>query len=221
MKPTQTASQNGMALRERSPRDQVAHLAQEAAECERCPLFRNATQVVFGEGPANAQIMMIGEQPGDQEDRAGRPFVGPAGRVLDKALKEVGLDRGSVYVTNAVKHFKFQQRGKRRLHKHPNRYEIEQCRWWLEREFVAIDPKFIIALGATAAGALMGRAVILARERGRLLRWLDGRPGLATIHPSAVLRMPDEASRSKALDGFVEDLRVAIKLMKRLSADAG
>jgi DNA polymerase len=164
--------------------------------------------------------MMVGEQPGDQEDRTGRPFVGPAGRVLDKALKEVGLDRESVYVTNAVKHFKFQQRGKRRLHKHPKRYEIEQCRWWLDREFAAIDPRFVIALGATAASALMGRAVILARERGRLLRWQDGRAGLATIHPSAVLRMPDDAARSRALADFIKDLRVALALMAGLGANA-
>lgn len=198
--------------------EEPTSLREEATQCTRCPLFKSATQVVFGEGPANAQIVMIGEQPGDQEDRTGLPFVGPAGRVLDRALEEVGLDRGSVYVTNVVKHFKFQQRGKRRLHKHPSRYEIEQCRWWLDRELRAIDPKFVIALGATAASALMGHAVTLARERGRLLHWSDGRPGLATLHPSAVLRMPDDSARSQALDGFVEDLRLALELMNDLSS---
>jgi uracil-DNA glycosylase len=198
-----------------------ARLAEEAAQCVRCPLFRIATQVVFGEGPADAEVMMIGEQPGDQEDRAGRPFVGPAGHVLDRALKEAGLYRGAVYITNAVKHFKHEQRGKRRLHKRPNRYEIEQCRWWLDREFAAIEPKLVIALGATAASALMGRAVVLARERGRLLRWRDGRAGLATIHPSAVLRMPDESARTEALEGFTHDLRLAHTLVKSRDAGAG
>jgi uracil-DNA glycosylase len=198
-----------------------ARLAEEATRCVRCPLFRNATQVVFGEGPIDAQVMMIGEQPGDQEDRAGRPFVGPAGHVLDRALNEAGLHRSAVYITNAVKHFKHEQRGKRRLHKRPNHYEIEQCRWWLDREFAAIEPKLVIALGATAASALMGRAVVLARERGRLLRWRDGRAGLATIHPSAVLRMPDESARTEALEGFAHDLRLALTLVKSLDASAG
>jgi uracil-DNA glycosylase family protein len=187
----------------------------------RCPLFRNATQVVFGEGPADSQVMLIGEQPGDQEDRTGRPFVGPAGHVLDRALEQAGLDRSKVYITNAVKHFKHEQRGKRRLHKRPNHYEIEQCRWWLDREFAAIEPKLVIALGATAASALMGRALILARERGRPLRWRDGRAGLATIHPSAVLRMPDEPARTEALKGFTHDLRLAFTLVKSLDAGTG
>lgn len=197
----------------RNPTAGLADVAKEAAGCTRCPLFRNATQVVFGEGPAKARIMMVGEQPGDQEDRLGRPFVGPAGRVLDRALQQVGLDRGSVYLTNAVKHFKHEQRGKRRLHKHPNRAEIEQCRWWLDRELAMIEPELVVGLGAIAASALMGRAVTLSRERGRLLRWPDGHAGLATIHPSAVLRMPDEASRAKAFEGLVGDLRVAAEMI--------
>jgi uracil-DNA glycosylase len=175
----------------------LAQLAEEAARCVRCPLFRNATQVVFGEGPADAQVLMIGEQPGDQEDRVGRPFVGPAGQVLDRPLEQAGLTRSAVYITNTVKHFKHEQRGKRRLHKRPNRYDIDQCRWWLDCELAAIEPKLVVALGATAASALMGRAVVLARERGRLLRWRDGRAGLATIHPSAVLRMPDDQRARK------------------------
>jgi uracil-DNA glycosylase len=136
-------------------------------------------------------------------------------------LKEAGFERGSVYITNAVKHFKHEQRGKRRLRKHPNRYEIEQCRWWLDSEFAAIDPEFAIALGATAASALMGRAVILSRERGRLLRWRDGRAGLTTIHPSAVLRMPDESARTEALEGLTHDLRLARSLINSLDAGAG
>lgn len=193
--------------------DSLADVASDAAHCQRCPLYRNATRTVFGEGPENARIMMIGEQPGDREDLTGRPFVGPAGKVLDKALGEIGLDRGTVYVTNAVKHFKHEERGKRRLHKHPNRYEVERCRWWLDREFVAIDPELVVALGAFAASALMGRAVVLKHERGRLIRWRDGRAGLATIHPSAVLRMRDENERSAAFLAFVQDLRVALEFV--------
>jgi uracil-DNA glycosylase family protein len=191
---------------------QLTQLAGEAAHCQRCPLYRNATQVVFGEGPTNAPLMMVGEQPGDQEDRDGRPFVGPAGRILDRALEEVGLDRRSIYVTNAVKHFKHEQRGKRRLHKHPNRDEVQKCRWWIDRELVMVKPKLVVALGTIAASALMGRTVVLARERGRLLRWADGRRGLATIHPSAVLRMSDETSRHSALSGLTRDFRQALLL---------
>jgi uracil-DNA glycosylase family protein len=217
MKATLKNFRHAAARPDPSPEQRLAQLADEAALCQRCTLFRNATQVVFGEGPADAQIMMIGEQPGDREDLAGRPFVGPAGRILDKALQKVGLERSAIYVTNTVKHFKHEQRGKRRLHKHPNRFEVEQCRWWLDGEFKAIDPKLVIALGATAASALMGRRLTLASERGRLLRWPDGRAGLATIHPSVVLRSPDEAARSKAFDSFVGDLRIAVALMKSLS----
>jgi len=156
---------------------------------------------------------MVGEQPGDQEDREGRPFVGPAGRILDLALEEVGLNRRSIYVTNAVKHFKHEQRGKRRIHKHPNREEVKQCRWWLDQELELVKPKLVVALGAVAASALLGRTVVLMRQRGRLLHWADGCRGLATIHPSAVLRMPDEASRHSALAGLVSDFRDARRLL--------
>ena len=149
---------------------QLIQLADEAAHCRRCPLYRNATQTVFGEGPIDAALVLVGEQPGDQEDREGRPFVGPAGRILDLALEKAGLDRRSIYVINAVKHFKHEQRGKRRLHKHPNRDEVEKCRWWLDQELVLVKPRLVIALGALAARALMGRTVILSRERGRVLR---------------------------------------------------
>jgi uracil-DNA glycosylase len=194
------------------PQPEVARLARESAGCERCPLYARATQLVFGEGPAHAPVMFVGEQPGDQEDRIGRPFVGPAGGVLDAALQEAGLARSQSYVTNVVKHFKWEPQGKRRLHKHPNRYEIEQCRWWLDKELLAVDPKLVVALGAFAASALMRRPVVLRRERGRLLRWADGRDGLATIHPSAVLRAPHGAKRALMLQDFIADLKVVVSL---------
>jgi DNA polymerase len=192
-------------------------LVDDAAHCQRCPLYRNATQTVFGEGPIDAALLLVGEQPGDQEDREGRPFVGPAGRILDLALEKAGLDRRSIYVTNAVKHFKHEQRGKRRLHKHPNRDEVEKCRWWLDQELVLVKPRLVIALGALAARALMGRTVILSHERGRLLHWANGRQGLATIHPSAVLRMPDDASRQSALSSLVSDFRQALLVAEGLN----
>jgi DNA polymerase len=163
--------------------------------------------------------MMVGEQPGDREDRAGHPFVGPAGRILDEALSEAGIERGSIYLTNAVKHFKFEPRGKRRLHKQPNRYEVERCRWWLDRELALTAPNIVVALGATAAHALMGRKLALMRERGKELHWPDGRLGLATIHPSAVLRMRDETSRHAAFAGLVQDLREARRLVEEQVAD--
>lgn len=197
-----------------SAQARLADIARQAAGCTRCPLFQHATQTVFGEGPADADLVMIGEQPGDQEDRQGHPFVGPAGRVLDKALAQAGIDRDRVYVTNAVKHFKNEPRGKRRLHKHPNRFEIEACRWWLDRELALIEPRFTVALGAVAAAALMGRAVVLARSRGRLLRWPDGRAGFATIHPSAVLRMPDDAARHAAFAGLLADFQTIAAAMR-------
>jgi DNA polymerase len=194
--------------------NRLSNIGEEAAHCTRCPLYLNATQTVFGEGPTNAAMMMVGEQPGDKEDIAGRPFVGPAGQMLDRALAEIGLDRGSVYVTNAVKHFKNEPRGKRRLHKRPDSREIQACRWWLDLELDVLKPKFVVALGATAAAALMGRTLVLARERGRLLRWSDGRAGLATIHPSAILRMRGEAERREAFSGFAGDLREAVRLVE-------
>jgi DNA polymerase len=163
--------------------------------------------------------MMVGEQPGDVEDREGHPFIGPAGRILDLALQKAGLDRHAIYVTNAVKHFKNEQRGKRRLHKRPNLDDVEKCRWWLDKELALVKPRLVIGLGALAAHALMGRKVILSRERGRLLRWADGSPGLATIHPSAVLCVPDDASRHSALLGLATDLRQAYLIAESLSAN--
>jgi uracil-DNA glycosylase family protein len=203
-----STTRNGLEMANR-----LSKIGEEAAHCTRCPLYLNATQTVFGEGPVTAAMMMVGEQPGDKEDIAGRPFVGPAGQMLDRALAEIGLDRGSVYVTNAVKHFKNEPRGKRRLHKRPDSREIQACRWWLDLELDALKPKFVVALGATAAFALMGRTLVLARERGRLLRWSDGRAGLATIHPSAILRMRGEAERREAFSGFADDLREAVRLV--------
>jgi uracil-DNA glycosylase len=164
--------------------------AAEAA-CTRCPLYKYATQVVPGEGPARARIMMVGEQPGDQEDLAGKPFVGPAGRVLDKAIHDSGLDRTTIFVTNAVKHFKFEQRGKRRLHKRPNAYEIERCHLWYEYEVALVKPELIVALGATAARSVVGRPVTISKMRGEIFKLSDRTGGLVTIHPSYLLRIED------------------------------
>lgn len=193
----------GTALRE---------MANEARGCTRCELYRLGTQTVFGEGPAPTPLMLVGEQPGDREDLAGRPFVGPAGQVLDAALAEAGIDRSAVYLTNAVKHFKHEPRGRRRLHKTPDRDEIEACRWWLERELALVAPRLVVALGVTAARSLMRRPVVLARERGREQALPGGQAALATLHPSAVLRAPEEA-RAAAHDGLVADLRVAARII--------
>lgn len=186
-------------------------VAKEAASCTRCPLYRNATQTVFGEGAGRASIMMVGEQPGDQEDLAGRPFVGPAGKVLDRAMAEAGLDRKKVWLTNAVKHFKNEPRGKKRLHKRPNRYEVEVCRVWLRQEISLVRPQLIVALGVTAAVALAGRSVVLSRERGKVIEFADGRRGMVTTHPSSILRMPDQKGRRAAFAALVKDLKVAVK----------
>ncbi len=198
--------------RAQNSKPSLKQLAVEAAGCERCPLYKDATQTVFGEGPASASIMMVGEQPGDQEDRAGRPFVGPAGQILDRALGEIGLDRKSIYVTNVVKHFKHEMRGKRRLHKRPNREEIKICRWWLDKEIAIVRPKLIVALGVTAAQALTGRKLTLTRERGKALDLWAGQHGMLTVHPSSILRMPDESARHDAFESFVKDLARASEL---------
>ena len=191
----------------------------EAAEtCERCPLYRNATQTVFGEGPAHAPVMFIGEQPGDQEDLQGKPFVGPAGKIFDRALEEAGVDRKLVYVTNAVKHFKFEPRGKRRLHKKPNAYEIERCKWWLEQERAIVQPQLVVALGATAARSLMGRQVAIGKVRGAVSALAGGTQLLVTIHPSALLRIQDEADKRAAYAEFVKDLKAAARTVFRKAA---
>jgi uracil-DNA glycosylase family protein len=193
------------------PKRALELLAEEARRCTRCPLYRNATQTVFGEGPADAALMLIGEQPGDQEDLAGRPFVGPAGKVLDAALEAAGITRADIYVTNAVKHFKNEPRGKKRLHKRPNRYEVEVCRVWLRQEISLVKPQLILALGVTAAVALAGRPVVLSRERGRVIELADGQRGMVTTHPSSILRMPDQKARHAAFAALVKDLKAAAK----------
>jgi uracil-DNA glycosylase len=183
--------------------------ALEAAEsaCTRCPLYASATQVVPGEGRVVAALMLVGEQPGDKEDLAGRPFVGPAGRILDQALEMAAIPRDQAFVTNAVKHFKHEMRGKRRLHKRPNAYEIERCRWWLDRERAIVRPATIVALGATAARSVFGRVVTIARLRGRGHHLEDGTSVFVTIHPSYLLRIQDEADKEREFQAFVADLR--------------
>jgi DNA polymerase len=184
-------------------------LRDEAAACTRCHLYKHATQTVFGEGEVSARLMFVGEQPGDQEDLAGKPFVGPAGQVFNQALAQAGIDRSITYVTNAVKHFKFEQRGKRRIHSRANAVEQRACRPWLERELALLRPRVIVCLGATAATALMGRDFGLMRERGVWHEGPGGIPLLSTVHPSWVLRQPPEAGPGP-YDGFVADLaRVA------------
>ncbi|HEX5278791.1 MAG TPA: UdgX family uracil-DNA binding protein [Micropepsaceae bacterium] len=184
-------------------------LRRAEAECTRCPLFRNATLVVPGEGPAHAPIMMVGEQPGNDEDLAGHPFVGPAGRVLDKAIAEAGLDRKEIFVTNAVKHFKFEMRGKRRLHKRPDSYEIERCKWWNDIERRIVRPQLIVALGTTAARSLTGKTVTIQKVRGKLLKDPEDTKLVITVHPSSLLRIPEREDRHRQFASFVEDLRSA------------
>jgi uracil-DNA glycosylase len=188
-------------------------LRRKAASCPACPLWKDATQTVFGEGPPSADVMFVGEQPGDREDREGRPFVGPAGLLLDKALVEAGLDRKRIYVTNAVKHFKFEQRGKRRLHKRPNTSEIKRCRRWLFEEIEAVSPHLIVALGATAAHGLTGRATAVQSNRGSVLTVDKGQRVFMTIHPSALLRLQDEEEKRSGYQSFVNDLRSIERLL--------
>ncbi|AEG50094.1 phage SPO1 DNA polymerase-related protein [Sphingobium chlorophenolicum L-1] len=182
-------------------------LRDEAMGCTRCPLYRDTTQTVFGEGPVDAPLMFIGEQPGDQEDLAGRPFVGPAGQLFDRALEEAGIDRRQAYVTNAVKHFKHERRGKRRIHQTPETPEIQACRWWLTQELELIRPRIIVALGATAGRALLGKAVTISRVRGAPIALEGGAQGWITVHPSYLLRVPDEARKAEERKRFVEELR--------------
>ena len=189
----------------------LAALREEAAHCTRCGLYKCATQTVFGEGPADAEIMIIGEQPGDQEDLAGKPFVGPAGQMLDRALDQAGVDRSRVYVTNAVKHFKFEPRGKRRIHAKPNAGEISACRWWIDQERAIVTPRQVILLGTTAIHSLMGKALTLTSQRGRDLALADGGAARATIHPSFLLRMPDRSRAEEEFAMFVKDLKDAAR----------
>jgi DNA polymerase len=185
----------------------LAEAVHAASDCHRCHLHEAATQTVFGEGPAHADVLFVGEQPGDQEDVIGRPFVGPAGQIMDRAMEEAGIDRRTVYITNAVKHFKFEPRGKRRIHKTPEAPEIQACRFWLDVELVRLRPKLVVAMGGTAARALLGRPVTITRERGRPLSLPDGQAAFVTVHPSFLLRVPDEDAKAREYRAFVADLR--------------
>jgi len=187
----------------------LRELAEAEAACRRCPLYRDATQAVPGEGPRRADLMLVGEQPGDREDLTGKPFVGPAGRVLDQALHDAGIARDRTYVTNAVKHFKHEMRGKRRLHKRPNTYEIERCKIWLDAERKLVKPAAVIALGVTAVRGLTGKTVTITKLRGKPLALADGTRLFVTVHPSALLRIEDEADKRKAYRQFVADLKLA------------
>ena len=190
-------------------------VAQAAAGCRACDLWARATQTVFGDGPRTADIVFVGEQPGDVEDQRGEPFVGPAGRILDDALAEAGIDRRRTYVTNAVKHFKWKPRGKRRLHEKPNRTEIAACLHWLELELRLVRPSIVVALGATAAQALLGPRFRVTKQRGRVLASPLAERVVATVHPSAILRAPDDETRHAEMRAFVRDLRAVAKLLAR------
>ena len=183
-------------------------LRKAAAECKGCHLWRNATQTVFGEGLKRSRVMFVGEQPGDQEDLQGKPFVGPAGRELDRALEKVGIDRDEVYLTNVVKHFKFEERGKRRLHKTPKRFEIQACRPWLDEELRVVKPEVLVLLGATAAKGLLGAGFRVSRERGQPIESDLAPLVVATIHPSAILRAPDDEARYAEREAFARDLAI-------------
>jgi uracil-DNA glycosylase len=189
------------------PGETIDELREEALGCRRCDLWKPATQTVFGEGPETARVMLIGEAPGGEEDEAGHPFVGPAGRLLDKALAEAGIDRSQVYVTNTVKHFKFVRRGKRRIHDRANRAQQEACRYWLLAELARVRPRIIVCLGAMAAQAMFGAAFRVTKQRGQWLTLDDGARGIATVHPSSLLRIADDDERHKAYAAFVTDLK--------------
>jgi len=193
----------------------LAKLRAAAAKCEACPLYKHATQTVFGEGLRDAEVVLVGEQPGDQEDRAGQPFVGPAGQLLDRALEEAGIDRKATYVTNAVKHFKWEPRGKRRLHKTPNSRDIAACRPWLEAEVHAVQPQVLVLLGRTAAQSILGSQVRVLRDRGKVMNSEYCEQTIVTVHPSSLLRAPDEESREKNYAEFVRDLKKVARLLKR------
>jgi DNA polymerase len=187
----------------------LAALREEAMACRRCPLWKPATQTVFGEGPAEAKLMLVGEQPGDQEDLHGRPFIGPAGQVLDRAMRDAGVDRGEVYLTNAVKHFKFEPRGKRRIHSKPQTTEIEACKWWIDQERALVRPVVTVMMGASAARSLLGRAVTISGTRGQPIPLDEGGEGWVTIHPSYLLRIREKADAEREYERFVEDLTQA------------
>jgi DNA polymerase len=198
------------------PDKQLLEATHEAGDCRRCHLYEPATQTVFGEGPADAPALFVGEQPGDQEDVIGRPFVGPAGQIMDRAMEETGIDRRTVYITNAVKHFKFTPRGKRRIHQSPDAPEIQACRFWLDVERVQLRPKLLVLMGGTAARAVTGRQVTITRERGRPFKLDDGQMAFVTVHPSYLLRVPDEAAKAREYQAFVRDLAAVKRLIDTL-----
>ena len=187
---------------------------QDAAHCTRCPLYKDATQTVFGEGRQGARLVFVGEQPGDSEDLAGKPFIGPAGQLLNRALQEAGIARADAYVTNAVKQFKFLQRGKKRIHQKPNAGEIDICRWWLDQELALVKPHLAVALGATAVRSLTGKSLPVMASRGKVLPGLAAKRVFVTVHPSFLLRVPDEATRMREWTAFVGDLRKVRELME-------
>jgi uracil-DNA glycosylase len=201
------------------PNPTIPKLQAAASTCQACDLWKIGTQTVFGEGRSKARVMLVGEQPGDQEDIQGRPFVGPAGKILDKALQEAGINREEVYVTNAVKHFKWEPRGKRRIHKKPNSLEIAACRPWLDAELAVIKPRVVVCLGATAAQALLGREFKVTQSRGQLLTDSPLAPYvMATVHPSSILRAPDDETRHREMERFVDDLKGVAEALKRVAA---
>ena len=204
--------------RNSSSADTIQALREEAADCRACPLWKDATQTVFGEGPQHARVMLVGEQPGDKEDLADKPFVGPAGQMLDRALEEAGIDRSMVYVTNAVKHFKFLARGKFRLHQKPNTSEIRACRQWYERELKLVKPELVVAMGATAAQSVLGKITPVNKTRGRLIDLEDGIRALVTVHPSYLLRLPDADARAEQYRHFVQDLKIVANLLRESNA---
>ena len=193
--------------------DTLDEVRRRAKRCRDCPLWANATQTVFGAGDPHARVMLVGEQPGDEEDRKGLPFVGPAGRLLDRALEAAGIDRSHLYVTNAVKHFKWQLRGKRRLHKTPAQREIDACHQWLEREVAAIRPQVVVCLGATAARAVISKDFKVSLQRGRFVESPLAPHVFATLHPSALLRLKDEEEKERAFEQFVKDLKLINKAL--------
>ena len=205
-----------MSAREFIPPDADLDTLRKAADgCRGCDLYRNATQTVFGEGPGHADVVLVGEQPGDKEDLAGEPFVGPAGKLLDRALEQAGIDRSQAYVTNIVKHFKWRPQGKRRLHQKPNAAEVAACKPWLEAEVGALSPRVVVCLGATAAQGLLGRQFRVTQQRGEVLTSPEGWLVTATVHPSSILRAQDEQAREAEFEGLVRDLRAVATLLAR------
>lgn len=221
--PAKPQRRNETAMKRKTsdaPAGSLSALRAEAADCRACPLWKDATQTVFGEGPSHAPLMLIGEQPGDKEDLAGKPFVGPAGQMLDRALNEAGIDRSKVYITNAVKHFKFVPRGKIRLHQKPNSAEIKACRPWYERERAVVKPALVVAMGATAAQSVFGKITPINKNRGHLIDLDEDAQALVTVHPSYLLRLPDQEARAREYQRFVEDLKIASAQLRKIARAA-